>query len=215
MRRRLLIGLLVLPFLLLSGCTVFFGHAFSGAAKTVEYPRSIAYGRTEGDYINCKAIMEGRVKGVATSQAYAWRQNGIKTGAVVDSGILLYGFYYAVSTPFYWLLGTPIAVPFVWYAAELEQNQHDNEGTQYYRIWSEGTVLLSNGECSKTGKPYRYRRIEYEMEGPPVYDSSSGFTCAFPEGENDRSPLDFCTFRFAEGIGKRQICVCSFFREVD
>lgn len=171
MRRRLLIGLLVLPFLLLSGCTIFFGHAFSGAAKTVEYPRSIAYGRTEGDYINCKAIMDGRVKGVATSQAYAWRQNGIKTGAVVDSGILHYGFYYAVSTPFYWLLGTPIAAPFVWYAAE--------------------------------------------MEGPPVYDSSSGFICAFPEGENDRSPLDFCTFRFAEEISKRQICVCSFFREVE
>ena len=115
--------------------------------------------------------MDGRVQGLATSQAYAWRQKGIKTGAVVDSGILLYGFYYAVTTPLYWLLGTPIAVPFVWYAAE--------------------------------------------MEHPPLFDSSSGYTCAFPEGENDRSPLDFCTFRFAEEISKRQICVYSFFREVD
>ncbi|PKL30525.1 MAG: hypothetical protein CVV45_17080 [Spirochaetae bacterium HGW-Spirochaetae-10] len=95
----------------LSGCHVFLGYTLAGAAEVVEYLRSLTYGRTDGDHFNCNLIMKGRTEGEAIAWTHTWRKVGIKTGAVADSGVLLYGFYYTVTAPYYLLLGTPIAIP--------------------------------------------------------------------------------------------------------
>ncbi len=202
---------LVLGSLVYTSCSAFFGTVYQSAGAAFD---SSLWKESSGgvaDFRTCQAVMDGLAYRQEPSRARSWGSAAITAGYVVDAGIWLYGLYYGLVAPNYGIafLGfTGFGYATAIYGQAIIDNEQAAEGLRY-TVRPEGTVRLVDGRCSKTGKPYYYRRHVFELDEEDMLSETSDKQAACLQKLSVQSSLDFCKYsRLASE------CRCTAFEEV-